>query len=92
MKVIIDIRSKNFAHIREVTIEATAPPRVGEYIEPTAELMEWTQRLPLLVTEARYRMEDGGLSAMVTAVARGDESATHRLLLLQEQGWLEPGE
>lgn len=92
MKIVIGIHGKHFAHIRDVTLEATAPPRVGEYIEPTAELMEWTQRLPLLVTEVRYRMEDGGLSAMVTAVARGDDSATHRLLLLQEQGWLEPGE
>lgn len=90
MKIILNINTKNNAHIREVTVESTAPPRVGEYIDPPAELLEWTQRLPLLVTDVRYRLGDGALSAFVTCHARGDDSNTHRLQLLQEQGWTQP--
>lgn len=90
MKIILDIHTKNNAHIREVTVESTAAPRVGEYIDPPDELLEWTQRLPLLVTAVRYRLDDGALTAIVICHARGDDSTSHRLGLLQEQGWLQP--
>lgn len=90
MKIILDIHTKNNAHIREVTVESTAPPRIGEYIDPPDELLEWTQRLPLLVTDVRYRLGSGTLTAFVTCHAHGDDSTSHRLRLLQEQGWLQP--
>lgn len=89
MKIILDVNGKNNGHIREITVQSSAVPRVGEYIDPPAELLEWTQRLPLLVTEVRYRLEDGGLTAVVRCHASGDDSGSHRLLLLQDQGWLQ---
>lgn len=92
MKITLDINNKNNAHLRDVTIEATAPPRIGEYIVPAGDLLEWTQRLPLLVTDVRYLLDGDSLSAVVVCHARGDDSTSHRQQLLEEQGWIQPVE
>lgn len=92
MQITFDLNTKNHTHIATLIVEATAPPRVGEYIDTPTELQEWTQRLPLLVTDVRYQLIDGGMAATVTCIARGDDAATHRSQLLQEQGWLQASE
>lgn len=92
MKITLNINNKNNAHLAEIEVEATAPPRIGEYVETPDEWLDYTQRLPLLVTDVRYRLAAGELTATVMCIARGDDSISHRLRLLEEQGWIQPSE
>lgn len=92
MKITLSINTKTNAHLADIEVEATAPPRIGEYVETPSEWLDYTQQLPLLVTDVRYQIAGIALTATVTCIARGDDTNSHRLLLLEEQGWLQPRE
>lgn len=85
--MILEIYTKNLTRIREVKIETTIIPRVGETISLTqdeADLQGVTECLVFEVTHVL--LKENRMTPIVKCYSRNGSTA--RLELLLEQGWL----
>jgi len=85
------INTKTGANVREMRLPDGPTPRVGEVLEFPALAPECGGLGTFLVTEVTWHMEDGRLSAQVSALAAPPSDSSRRLRL-REAGWMAPAQ
>lgn len=90
MNITIEVFGKNMALCHTAQVTCSAVPRVGETMALPPQVAAWTQGLSsALVFEVEWGLSTPHLDATVRCQAWGADPS-HRRLMLEEHGWLQP--
>lgn len=90
----LSLYSRSWALVKEIEIESTYVPRIGEIIEAPKELATWLDGMTyLLVHQVRYFIDGNILYPMVACQATSSSEteatfAENRYQMLDHGGWI----